>query len=221
MRRPLLLAAGAAVVLLAAAAAWYAVRPDPAAALFDRAHAARSAGDSEAARALFTEVASRYPRSAYATAARRLAASPDAAGASPADEPITPDEMARLARFWRSEADSAAGTRRGADALYRLAVTLDNLGEVPGAISAWEEFVRRYPADERVPEALYGLGYVERTARRDDAAARRRFEQVIRRYPGTRFAVEAQAQLDAMDAPPPADVAPPPPATIHTAPGGL
>lgn len=206
--------------------AWLARRPDPAEGLFREATALRATGETAAADALLRRIVSDHGRSAYAAAARELLAPAPVppAEASAETEPLSPDELRRLTVAYRAIADSNAGTPRGAAALFDLAVVHDNIGDVRAAIETWEEYVRRYPNDDRVPEALYGLGYLYQVSLRDEGRALRYYRRLVQDYPGTRFALEATATLGALGETPPTEAEPspsPPPATIHTTPGAL
>lgn len=176
--------------------------------------ARRDAGDTEAATALLRALATSHPSSPYAAEARRALDS--TAQAAEEEPPLTEEDLRGVARAYRAAADKDADTPRGRDALYRLAVVLDNLGDVRGAVEAWEEFLRRYPDDERVPEVLYGLGYVHQVTLRDAAAARRYYHRLLDRYPGTRFALEAEEALRSIEGEEAPEPAPP---TPHTAGG--
>jgi TolA-binding protein len=189
--------------------------------------ARRDAGDTEAADALLRALAASHPGSPYAAEARRAAAAHEAAARAAEGErvdpivPLSEAELRGVAAAYRAAADASAGAPRGRDALYNLAVVLDNLGDVAGAVSAWEEFLRRYPDDERVPEVLYGLAYIHQVTRRDVAAARRYYRRLLERYPGTRFAVDAEAALRDLEGIGAAEPASPTPPTPRTPPGDV
>ena len=169
-------------------------------------------------RAVLRALRERYPESVYAGAAAELVAPPPV-DVPPDEPPLTESELRALASAYRRKAESDPSSSEGREALYKLAVVLDNLGDVDGAVRTWRTYLDRHPGDDRAPEVLYGLGYIHQATYRDTPAARAYYRRILDEFPGTRFANEAEAQIAAMEPDGEAPSPPPPAATIQTPPG--
>ena len=71
-------------------------------------------------------------------------------------------------------------------ALFRLASVLWNRDRDDAALTAFEEFERRYSDDERAADALYAIGRIHRERRTQRLGARAASRALARRYPRSR-----------------------------------
>ena len=81
------------------------------------------------------------------------------------------------------------------NALYWIGECWYSLGELAKAETEFKNVLIRYPMGNKVPAATYKLGLVYQTQNRADAA-RRQFEAVVEKYPGTTEAKLAQERLN-------------------------
>ncbi len=90
----------------------------------------------------------------------------------------------------RAVVTTSTGAAR-ADAMVRLAVTLDSLGRKTEAAQAYEQFATAFPRDERAAGAQYNAAITYRDAG-DAAAAARAFGAFATRFPSDARAAEAR-----------------------------
>ena len=82
----------------------------------------------------------------------------------------------------------ALSNQQIADALLSMgAIYKDKLNDLPLAVEAYEEFIRRFGTDARVPDAYFQLYLIE-TKREDQAAADLYRDKIVRDYPDTKYA---------------------------------
>jgi tol-pal system protein YbgF len=99
----------------------------------------------------------------------------------------------RLKRF----ADSYPKHPWADDALYYAALGEMGRGELTRAATLLETLVQRYPAGDVVQDAMLKLGEV-RVRLRQPAEARAAYAQLVRTFPGTAAAAQAQARLSTL-----------------------
>ena len=90
----------------------------------------------------------------------------------------------------RAVAASSTGPAK-ADAMVRLAVTLDSLNRDREAAQAYEQFSAAFPRDSRSADAQYNAAVTYREAG-DNAAAARAFGTFVTRFPSDRRAADAR-----------------------------
>ncbi|HEU4563753.1 MAG TPA: tetratricopeptide repeat protein [Gemmatimonadaceae bacterium] len=99
----------------------------------------------------------------------------------------------------RAVVASSTGAAK-ADAMVRLAVTLDSLGRKPEAAQAYEQFAAAFPRDQRAAGAQYNAAVTYREAG-DQQAAARAFGTFVTKFPrDARVAEARQARLDLLRA---------------------
>ncbi|MBN2537444.1 tol-pal system protein YbgF [candidate division WOR-3 bacterium] len=81
------------------------------------------------------------------------------------------------------------------NALYWIGECWYSLGELGKAEEEFKNVLIRYPTGNKVPAATYKLGLVYLAQNREDAA-RRQFEAVVEKYPGSTEAKLAQERLN-------------------------
>lgn len=103
------------------------------------------------------------------------------------------DAVGQLRQFQSAHADSEFGD----DAQYWLGEALLMTRDLNGAREAFQKLIESYPQSAKVPDAGFKLGVVEYDAQQW-AAARKQFEDVRARFPGSRAAASADSHLQKM-----------------------
>lgn len=110
------------------------------------------------------------------------------------------DFRACIDRF-RGFLQTYASSSRADDAAFWIADCHFRQGEFKNAVLRFDDVVRNYPTGNRAPDALYRQGEsLLRLGPGFHEAARRAFERVVKEYPDSARAAEAEKQLEAVAA---------------------
>lgn len=118
----------------------------------------------------------------------------DGAQARQRDQYLDLDERLRELEQRAAEASAAAAAAAEPEAAYQQALTLLKEARYEEAADALRQFLAGHAAHERAPNAQYWLGEVH-YLRREYAAARAAFAQVLSAYPQSPVAGEARQRL--------------------------
>lgn len=82
------------------------------------------------------------------------------------------------------------------DQLYKRAMLAQEQSDFRGAITAYEEFVRRFPNSPDAPKCQFMIGYLYANHLNDLEHGKQAYEKFIRNYPEDKLIKDAQWELD-------------------------
>lgn len=195
------------IAIIAVGAIMYGSR-DPAEGLYREAADLMMKGRPSEARPLLALIIRDHPKSEFAVRAREvLGEAPVVSSASPAETlfrearnfypggSLSRYDLEQASIRYLAVVDSFPGDAVAPAALYEAAQCFDALGDHEETVKLWERFIRDYPADGRTPEALYALGHIHYTQLGMREQGRKRFLELINRFPDTSSAEEARKVL--------------------------
>jgi outer membrane protein assembly factor BamD (BamD/ComL family) len=80
--------------------------------------------------------------------------------------------------------------------LYKRAMLSQEQSDFKGAITAYEEYVRRFPKSPDAPKCLFMVGYLYSNHLNDLVKGREAYEKFIRTFPEDKLIKDAQWELD-------------------------
>ena len=83
-------------------------------------------------------------------------------------------------------------------ALYGKGAARESLGDIQGALNAYQAVLTMFPTDIHVPDTRMAIGRCEES-RGDTLKARQAYEDIIANFPNTAWAAQASAKLTVLD----------------------